>query len=158
MNCINRLTRDNPRYQSYLDTAECYQVSKTCPSVYGGFEEVEGFGFSKVGIDGILYGSVLPMTRCVLGTNFIGETEMMYQSFYDGDSDQPEYGNMCHRTIHQFHDNEFRRIRPFVGTTRTIGAKCCQYAWYRSVGLDSRARNYVCNPYYTPNYDVTGED
>lgn len=161
MNHANRLTRDNPRYQRYLDTKGCFQLSKECPSVYGGYEVVEGFEYNRIGMDGVSYYGILPMTRCVLGTNFVGKTGMMHQSFYDAESDQPEYDSMYHRTIHSFYEDDFRRIRPYVNEARTIALDCSHYASYRAIGLDSTQKEYVNNPityYYTPTYDVTGED
>lgn len=161
MNHANRLTRDNPRYQRYLDTKGCFQLSKECPSVYGGYEVVEGFEYNRIGMDGVSYYGILPMTRCVLGTNFVGKTGMMHQSFYDAESDQPEYDSMYHRTIHSFYEDDFRRIHPYVSEARTIALDCGHYASYRKIGLDSTQKNYVDNPttyYYTPTYDVVGED
>lgn len=157
---MDTLTRNNPRYRGYLDTEDCFQLTKECPSVYGGYDVVEGFEYTKIGIDGILYYGVSPMTRCTLATTFIGKSGMTQHCFYDAATDQPEYEDMCHRTVKPFYDMGIDRIRPLFDATRTVARDCDHYTSFRSIGIESVPKDRVCdcNTYYHESEYIVDED
>ena len=137
------LMRDNPRYRSYSDTVNYFRMTKDCPSMYGEYIRVEGFSYSRIGIDGIRYYAVIPMTRSVMATieDMHGK---MYESIYDPDTIEPEYESMCHRTVHSFYDVMVNRsIEPIFDNTRTIARDCAANAYCRSIGKRSFIRDDI---------------
>lgn len=143
---MGNLTRTNPRYREYLDTAYCYQVFKECPSVYGGYENVEGFEYTRLGLDGVTYYGIIPMTRSTLGTNFIGRTSIHQDCIYDFATDVPSNEVMYHRTIFPMHGMGVERLFPESNTERTIGRDYDFYASHRSISIDCLPPDIVCDP------------
>lgn len=145
---MNSLTRSNPRYRDYVDTPNCYQVTKECPSLYGGYEDVEGFEYTRLGLDGITYYSTLPMTRCTLSATFFGRTNARIP-MYENASDKPNNEEvMYHRTIFPIHSMGIERLLPESNTERTIGRDYDYYASHRSISYDCIA------PYTIPDPDT----
>ena len=150
------LMRDNPRYRNYSDTVDYFRMTKDCPSIYGGYIQVEGFSYSRIGINGIRYYGVIPMTRCVMAT-VQDMNGIMYDSQYDPNTTEPDYHELCHRTIHNFYDVIVNRaINPTFDNIRTVARDCENNAFYRSIGKESLSLNY--NMKYNDTYCIYDDE